>query len=61
MANYLGLSIESVSRLLTKYKNHGLLKVDKREIQILLPESLKLLAENEDDADKVWEFVGEKC
>lgn len=44
IGNYLGLTIESISRLLTRFKNRGLILVDKREIQLLDPEGLKALA-----------------
>ena len=44
IGNYLGLTIESISRLVTRFKKQGLLKVDKREIQLLDPVLLKALA-----------------
>jgi CRP/FNR family transcriptional regulator len=44
IGNYLGLTIESISRLLSRFKKRGLLKVDKREVEILDPVMLKALA-----------------
>lgn len=44
IGNYLGLTIESISRLLARFKKLGLLSVDKREIQILDPKRLKAIA-----------------
>ncbi len=44
IGNYLGLTIESVSRLLSRFKKQGWLKVDKREITLLDPAMLKALA-----------------
>jgi CRP/FNR family transcriptional regulator len=44
IGNYLGLTIESVSRLLSRFKKQGWLDVDKREIQILDPMMLKAMA-----------------
>jgi CRP/FNR family transcriptional regulator len=44
IGNYLGLTIESVSRLLSRFKKQGLLSVDKREVTLLDPTQLKALA-----------------
>jgi CRP/FNR family transcriptional regulator len=44
IGNYLGLTIESVSRLLSRFKKQGWLKVDKREVTLLDPVMLKALA-----------------
>jgi len=44
IGNYLGLTIESVSRLLTKFRKMEWITVDKREIQISDLPRLKLLA-----------------
>lgn len=44
IGNYLGLTIESISRLLSRFKKQGWLKVDKREVQLLDPAMLKALA-----------------
>jgi CRP/FNR family transcriptional regulator len=49
IANYLGLTIESISRLLTRFKKQELLKVDKREIQLLNPTMLKAMAAGTED------------
>jgi CRP/FNR family transcriptional regulator len=44
IGNYLGLTIESVSRLLSRFKKQGWLRVDKRELTLLDPVMLKALA-----------------
>jgi CRP/FNR family transcriptional regulator len=44
IGNYLGLTIESVSRLLSRFKKMGLLQVDRREVVLLDPVRLKALA-----------------
>jgi len=44
IGNYLGLTIESVSRLLSRFKKQGWLKVDKREVTLLDPAMLKAMA-----------------
>ena len=44
IGNYLGLTIESISRLVSKFRKLGWLSVDKREIQLLDPVRIKALA-----------------
>ncbi|TFW28443.1 fumarate/nitrate reduction transcriptional regulator Fnr [Massilia horti] len=44
IGNYLGLTIESISRLLSRFKKQGWLKVDKREVTLLDPAHLKAMA-----------------
>ncbi len=44
IGNYLGLTIESVSRLLSRFKKQGWIKVDKREMTLLDPVMLKAMA-----------------
>ncbi len=44
IGNYLGLTIESISRLLSKFKKQGLLTVSNREIVLLDPVTLKAMA-----------------
>ena len=44
IGNYLGLTIESISRLLSRFKKQGWVKVDKREMTLLDPVMLKALA-----------------
>ena len=48
IGNYLGLTIESVSRLLSRFKKQGWLQVDKREVTLLDPVKLKALAAGTD-------------
>lgn len=44
IANYLGLTIESISRLLAKFKKMGWIKVNQREVELLDLPLLKTLA-----------------
>lgn len=44
IGNYLGLTIESVSRLLSRFKKQGWIEVDKREVVLLEPAMLKAMA-----------------
>lgn len=44
IGNYLGLTIESISRLLSRFKKQGWLEVDKRELTLLDPARLKAMA-----------------
>lgn len=44
IGNYLGLTIESISRLLSKFKKEGLLRVTNREIEVLDLPKLKAVA-----------------
>jgi CRP/FNR family transcriptional regulator len=44
IGNYLGLTIESISRLLSRFKKQGWLNVSNREIELLDLPGLKLLA-----------------
>jgi CRP/FNR family transcriptional regulator len=44
IGNYLGLTIESISRLLSRFRKQGLLQVDKREVTLLEPALLKAMA-----------------
>lgn len=44
IGNYLGLALETVSRLLARFQNQGVLKVDRRNVRLLKPEALHALA-----------------
>jgi CRP/FNR family transcriptional regulator len=44
IGNYLGLTIESISRLLSRFKKNGWLQVDKRELTLSDPAMLKAIA-----------------
>lgn len=44
IGNYLGLTIESISRVISKMRNEGLIKVQQRNVEILDLPTLKLLA-----------------
>lgn len=45
IGNYLGLTVETVSRVFTRFQKTGVLAVDKREISILQPELLHRIAD----------------
>ena len=44
IGNYLGLTIESISRLLSRFKKQGWVRIDKREVVLVDPPMLKALA-----------------
>lgn len=44
IGNYLGLTVETVSRVFSRFQKMGLLTVDKKEIEILDPDRLKAMA-----------------
>lgn len=44
IGNYLGLTIESISRLLSKFKKQGWIKVSNRDLELLQPATLKAVA-----------------
>lgn len=44
IGNYLGLTIESISRLLSKFKKQGWIKVNNRELELLDATTLKAVA-----------------
>lgn len=44
MGNYLGLTIETVSRVFSRLQKQALIHIDKRELQVLDPQGLQALA-----------------
>lgn len=44
IGNYLGLTVETVSRALSRFQKQGMVSVDKKEIEITDPDSLRRLA-----------------
>jgi CRP/FNR family transcriptional regulator len=52
IGNYLGLTVETVSRVFTHFQKTGLLSVDKREISILSPDLLHRMIGGAADADR---------
>ncbi|TCK19565.1 Crp/Fnr family transcriptional regulator [Thiogranum longum] len=48
IGNYLGLALETVSRLFTRFQNEGLLKVERRHIELL-------------DRDRLCQFSSANC
>jgi CRP/FNR family transcriptional regulator len=51
IGNYLGLTIESISRLLSRFKKLGVLQVSNREIVILDPARMKAMAAGTEKCD----------
>lgn len=50
IANHLGLALETVSRILTRFQQTGVLQVQGREVEILNREGLMALANGEEEA-----------
>jgi CRP/FNR family transcriptional regulator len=46
IANYLRLAAETVSRVLRRFQDEGLLRIERREVELLAPERLEALARN---------------
>ncbi len=53
IGNYLGLTIETVSRVLSRLQKSGVLKVDKKDISIVDMTALKKIADLDDDCKHV--------
>lgn len=51
MARYLGLKLETVSRLLARFKDRGLIKLERRELEILDMRQLETVAAGRDAED----------
>lgn len=47
IGNYLGLAVETVSRLFTRFQDDGLLKVERKHVQLIDIERLKQIQHNE--------------
>lgn len=46
IANYLGMVVETVSRLFTRFQEEGILRVDRKQVHILAPSLLNIVACN---------------
>lgn len=53
IGNYLGLTIESISRLLSRFKKQELIQIDKREVTLLDPARLKALASGAEECKPI--------
>jgi CRP/FNR family transcriptional regulator len=53
IGNYLGLTVESISRLLSRFKAQGLLRIDRREVTLLDPARLKALASGAEECKPI--------
>ena len=52
IGNYLGLAVETVSRLFTRFQDEGLVKVDRKHIQLLDIPGLEALVDGTDMGDQ---------
>ena len=52
IGNYLGLTIETVSRLFTKFQKSGIIKIDKKTILIIDMQTLHAICDGFSDKDK---------
>ncbi|WP_454781119.1 Crp/Fnr family transcriptional regulator [Legionella sp. WA2022007384] len=52
IGNYLRLTAETISRLLSQFKANKIIAIDHKQIQFLQPEKLKLIADMNDDRCK---------
>jgi CRP/FNR family transcriptional regulator len=43
IGNYLGLAVETVSRLFTRFQDEGLLRVDRKHVELLDLDSLEAI------------------
>jgi CRP/FNR family transcriptional regulator len=55
IANYLGLALETVSRLLKRFQSSGLLKVEHRHVQLLDSAGLQILAQYGDKLEQKFQ------
>jgi CRP/FNR family transcriptional regulator len=46
IGNYLGLAVETVSRLFTRFQDEGILKVERKHIELLDIEALQNICDN---------------
>jgi CRP/FNR family transcriptional regulator len=53
IGNYLGLTVESISRLLLRFKQKGLMRIDKREVEITDRASMDSLASGYTTAEPI--------
>jgi CRP/FNR family transcriptional regulator len=53
IGNYLGLTVESVSRLLSRFRKQGWIRTEKREIALLDPDRLKALASGAEECKPI--------
>ena len=52
IGNYLGLAVETVSRLFTRFQEDGLLKVERKHIQLMDLDRLRQIVQGEDSNSK---------
>jgi CRP/FNR family transcriptional regulator len=52
IGNYLGLAVETVSRVFTRFQKNGVLKVEGKEVEIIEHHQLCEMANN--DCPKSW-------
>ncbi|MCG8427598.1 MAG: helix-turn-helix domain-containing protein, partial [Chromatiales bacterium] len=52
IGNYLGLAVETVSRLFTRFQEEGLLKVERKHIQLINMDRLREIVQGDDSHNK---------
>jgi len=52
IGNYLGLAVETVSRLFTRFQDEGILRVERKHVEIIDLEALKSIGENHHRPDE---------
>jgi CRP/FNR family transcriptional regulator len=55
IGNFLGLAVETVSRLFTRFQDDGILRVDRKHIELLDLDKLDAIAHNADRSRRVME------
>jgi CRP/FNR family transcriptional regulator len=46
IGNYLGLAVETVSRLFTRFQEEGILRVERKHIELIDLDALKAICDN---------------
>ena len=57
IGNYLGLAVETISRLFTRFQDDGLLKVERKHIQLLQNERLQAIVSHEENNDQERQYT----
>ena len=51
IGNYLGLAVETVSRLFTRFQDEGLLRVDRKHVELLNLDALEAIVSGSSPGD----------
>ena len=52
IGNYLGLAVETVSRLFTRFQDEGILRVERKHVEVIDIDALKAICENHNRPDQ---------